>query len=155
DASRGDIWRDDEESQYDGLGNVVAHFDGVAWRQRLYDDNGLFVTQERATTGGRTLAWTATWDAVLAQPTSGTGPNGGTTYETYDELGRQASRAHVAGRPYLVMSYEWTAPRPRTVMHLYEGDEATMPQLGDWRSGSGWRETIEITNGSGEHILTA
>jgi len=68
---------------------------------------------------------------------------------------RLVSRAHTQGKPYVTYDYDWTAPRPKTTTHLFEADESTLTPFTGWQPGSGWRESVEITTGSGEHLYTA
>ncbi|HEY2518052.1 MAG TPA: polymorphic toxin-type HINT domain-containing protein [Polyangiaceae bacterium] len=155
DPTRGQVWRLDEQMNYDAVGHVVQHYDGAVWHQRAYDPNGMFVVQESVTSGGRVIATSATWDPVLGVPLSVTGANGETGYNTYDALGRLVSRAHKPGLPYELFTYNWIAPRPWTTTDLYEGREDTLAPFTAWAPGTGWRESTVVTNGSGEQLFAA
>ena len=155
DSAGNEAWRTDKAFTYDARGLTIAELDGPTLHSRVYDDSGLFVVDEHVTTGGRPITWTATWDRVQGLPTSMTDPNGSTTYDAYDGLGRLVSRAHTQGKPYVTYDYDWTAPRPKTTTHLFEADESTLTPFTGWQPGSGWRESVEITTGAGEHLYTA
>ncbi len=155
DATRGEVWIDDDETKYDAKGNVVAKFDGKAWHARVYDANGLYVLQERVTTGTRALVWTASWDEKLGVPVRMSGPNGEPTFLSYDGFGRLTGRGHAQGLPFVVYAYDWSAPRPRTTVYQFEGAESALKPFVGWSAGSGWRESDAFTNGGGERAFVA
>lgn len=151
----GSRWITTKSDAYDARGNVVEESVHGVTRQLVYDDGGRFVQLERLTSNGHPIEWRATWDPVQELPTSLVGPNGETTLNTYDALGRLVSRGHRPGLPFVLYRYDWSAPRPQTITHLFEGDEKALGAFTEWAPNSGWREAIEVTNGAGEHLFTA
>jgi RHS repeat-associated protein len=157
DASRGDVWTDDEELEYDALGNVIARFDGNVWSRLTFDEFGTHPIEERleGRSGAKeTLRWRAEWDRVLGKPARVIGPNGDDLSISYDALGREIARAYGRESPFVHYVYDWVAPRPRTTTYTYQGRGAPPPWTG-WREGSGWREVVEVSAGDGEALYTA
>lgn len=145
-------WVTQSRALYDAHGNPVSLTTGGVERRIVYDAAGLFPIEEHLTApSGADLVWRASWDPVLGQITALTDPNGHTTQTRHDALGRVVETA-IDGHPaHQVVAYDWTPPFPRTTVWQFDGalaDVTAKPAA--WTAGSGWRQTVQVTNGKGD-----
>jgi RHS repeat-associated protein len=150
-------WVTRSETSYDEHWNPVdVLVDGV--RRRLgYDDAGAHLTSEEiAPSADRLLRYAMTWDEVLAVPSSVTAPDGVRTHLTYDGLARVTDVALGSARPHVHYRYDWSPPRPVTRTFVFDRPLPEVTALPEpWTPDSGWRETVDAVDGTGEALYTA
>lgn len=140
------------QARYDSHGNPISVIEGGVERRLVYEASGLFAIEERMTApAGGDLVWQATWDHVLGAITSVTDPNSHILHTSYDSLGRFTGTSIDARLPHQVAEYDWTAPFPRTTVWQFDGALASVtPKPATWTATSGWRQTVEVSNGAGQ-----
>ncbi len=153
----GERWVRSEEHQYDAHGNVVETVAAGVRRTFDREPRGLFVIAEHVETGpGEELVWQVAWDEPTGQPTRLTEPTGDFTDMTYDTLGRVTALSRDGAPPHIRHEYDWTGPRPRTTVYIFDGDIATLPALaGAWTAGAPWRQSVSVSNSAGEELYSA
>jgi RHS repeat-associated protein len=149
-------WVATRQLSYDALGQTIAELSDGVLRHLGYDALDLHpVSESIDAQPGTRLTWTAAWDATLDQPTDITDPAGETTHITYDPLGRVRSLG-LAGQPaHTVYTYAWNAPAPRTYVYQFDGQADALSPFASWQKGSGWRETVSVSDGAGEALFEA
>jgi YD repeat-containing protein len=150
-------WVTLEDNSFDGFGNTVASTKEGVTRTMAYDANGLHPVRETVSpASGQTLAWTAVWDDVQGVPRTITDPAGATTRLAYDTLGRVVSTASGTAPPHVYYQYDWERATPRTTTYQFDGAVANLPAtLPAWAPGNGWRQIVEVVNGSSEVVAHA
>jgi RHS repeat-associated protein len=153
----GSRWVTTVRKAYDVRGNVVEEYGSGVTRKLDYDADGLFVIAEHVEPeSGRSLTWTAEFDAVLALPVKLTDANGVVQSLSYDLLGRISSVALGTSAPHVIYQYDWTAPRPKTITYTFEGPLSAVTALpASWDPSSNWKETVAVANGMGEPSYVA
>ncbi|HEX3477065.1 MAG TPA: FG-GAP-like repeat-containing protein [Kofleriaceae bacterium] len=139
-------------TSYDGHGNPVSMIENGVERRVVYETSGLFPAEEHMTApSGSELIWQASWDHVIGAIVALTAPDAHTTHLGYDSLGRLTSTSVDALHPHQIVEYDWTAPFPRTTVWQFDGGLAsTGVKPATWSATSGWRQTVDVSNGAGE-----
>jgi RHS repeat-associated protein len=149
--------------KYDRFGNpLVTRANGVE-RTVQYDSVDLYPEVEFVTPEvNRNLTWRVTWDRVQGLPLTLTDPNNDVARATYDGVGRITSLALNAHPAHEHFVYRWNVPAqaavPMNYTYVFDGAPtdsrmATVPSPEVSRSG--WRESVEVTNGAGEDLYVA
>jgi RHS repeat-associated protein len=139
-------------TSYDGHGNPVSLIENGIERRVVYEASGLFPAEEHMTApSGSELIWQASWDHVIGAIVALTDPNGHTTHIGHDSLGRRISTSIDALHPHQIVEYDWTAPFPKATVWQFDGALAsTGVKPATWSATSGWRQTVDVSNGAGE-----
>lgn len=137
---------------FDTHGNTIEIYKDGVTRKVRYDAEGLFAIEERLEVApGQFQIWSTTWDRVLGAALTLAEPNGHVTRAGYDSLGRFTGLAVDTRPQHLVVQYDWSAPFPKTTMWEFDGDPGSLGTVpANWTAASGWRQSVEVSNGKGE-----
>lgn len=150
-------WVTTKQTSYDTHGNPLVTLSGGVERTMGYDPNGLYPVQESTTPrAGEPLTWAAQWDNVAGTLKRIDSPTGVVNHFEYDGLGRITAASVNAAQAYRHYKYQLAGPRPYVETFVFDGDPSALAALpATWTPGSGWRHTVNVSNGAGEEILVA
>lgn len=154
--SPGDRWVDQSTTDYDAHGNPTRIYKGGVERTLVYDVRSLHPLTETITRqpNETPLVWSMVWDDVRGAPLTITDPNGDYSHVSYDDVGRlQSVFLNNTEFPHTRYAYDWTAPRPKTTVSIFDGVPSELPG-NPWPSGSKWRSTTTVANSAGEGLFS-